>query len=137
MLTNLPIPYDLCICNIKSVYHGLMTIQHSAFNVKAPIDTFNQAKALEGALSVIVKLQTSRKFVSSSSIQASHCSRTQVNLAATPAPSTNPPNPGRWWSGSPRSVTFYNVETNPILLVRQSTAVNFVHSDDLLEETRE
>ena len=106
-------------------------------NVKGLVGAFNQVKVLLGALSVIVKLQTSRKFVSSSSIQASHCSRTQVNLAATPAPSTNPPNPGRWWSGSPRSVTFYNVETNPILLVRQSTAVNFVHSDDLLEETRE
>ena len=105
--------------------------------MKAVVAAFNQVKVLLGALSVIVKLQTSRKFVSSSSIQASHCSRTQVNLAATPAPSTNPPNPGRWWSGSPRSVTFYNVETNPILLVRQSTAVNFVHSDDLLEETRE
>ena len=55
-------------------------------NVKGQVGTFNQEKALIGTPSLIVKIQSSRRFVSSSSIQASHCSRTQVNLAATPAP---------------------------------------------------
>ena len=40
MLTNLPVPYDLCV---------------SALNVKAVVGAFNQEKALAEALSVIVK----------------------------------------------------------------------------------
>ena len=35
--------------------------------MKAHVDIFNQEKALVGAFSVVVKLQTSRRFVSSSS----------------------------------------------------------------------
>ena len=47
MLTNPTVPYVL--------------------NVKAIVASFNQEKALVGAFSVIVQLQTSRRFVLSSS----------------------------------------------------------------------
>ena len=47
-----------------------MTIHHSTLNVKALVGTFKQEKALVEAFYAIVKLQTSRKFVSSSSRRA-------------------------------------------------------------------
>ena len=40
---------------------------HGHKNVKALLDAFHQEKALVGASSVIVKLQSSQRFVSSSS----------------------------------------------------------------------
>ena len=43
-----------------------MSVYHSVLNVKALVDTFNQEKAKVGAFSVIVKLPTSRRLISSS-----------------------------------------------------------------------
>ena len=50
MLTNLPIPYDLCI-RVPIYYFLRVTIclaycLHSVFNVKVLVGTFNQEKAL-------------------------------------------------------------------------------------------
>ena len=42
-----------------------MPVQHSVINVKVLVGAFNQEKALVGAFSLIVKLQNSRRFVSS------------------------------------------------------------------------
>ena len=57
MLTNLLVPYDLCIdipisCLLTV---GSMPVKHSVLNVKALVGAFNQEKALVGAFSVIVK----------------------------------------------------------------------------------
>ena len=41
-----------------STYHGLTSVYNSVLNVKALVGAFNQEKALVGAFSVIVKLQT-------------------------------------------------------------------------------
>ena len=41
-------------------------IYHCVLTVKVVVANFNKEKALEGAISVILKLQTSRRFVSSS-----------------------------------------------------------------------
>ena len=43
---------------------------YSVLNVKALVGAFNQEEALLGAFCVIVKLQSSRRFVSSSSSQS-------------------------------------------------------------------
>ena len=54
--------------NRYSKYSEKAALNNRVFNVKVLIiGTFNQKKALEGAFSVIVKLQTSQRFVSSSS----------------------------------------------------------------------
>ena len=57
--------------NFTSTYHGVNTrlaqCLNSVLNVKVLVGTFNQEKALVGAVSMIVKLQTSRMLVSSSS----------------------------------------------------------------------
>ena len=60
MLTNLPVPCDLCVRhpNFISTYRGLTPVYYSLnsfFNVKTLVGTFNQEKALVGAFSVIVK----------------------------------------------------------------------------------
>ena len=50
--------------NRYSKYSEKAALNNRVFNVKVLIiGTFNQKKALEGAFSVIVKLQTSRRFV--------------------------------------------------------------------------
>ena len=57
--------------NRYSNYSEKAALNNRVFNVKVLIiGTFNQKKALEGAFSVIVKLQTSQRFVSSSSTDA-------------------------------------------------------------------
>ena len=57
--------------NRYSKYSEKAALNNRVFNVKVLIiGTFNQKKALEGAFSVIVKLKTSPRFVSSSSTDA-------------------------------------------------------------------
>ena len=57
--------------NRYSKYSEKAALNNRVFNVKVLIiGTFNQKKALEGAFSMIVKLQTSQRFVSSSSTDA-------------------------------------------------------------------
>ena len=50
-----------------STYCWLMPVQHTVSNEKALVGAFNQEKALVGAFSMVVKLQTSRRSISSSS----------------------------------------------------------------------
>ena len=50
-----------------------MDVYHSVLNVEALVATLNQEKALVGAFSVIVKLQFSRRLISSSSAYIAHC----------------------------------------------------------------
>ena len=52
MLTNLPVPYDYYYPWVNIC---LAEYLNSVLNVKALVDTFNQERALVGALSVIVK----------------------------------------------------------------------------------
>ena len=47
MLTNLPVPYDLCVADPISIF----------LNVKTVVAAFNQEKALVGAFSVITNLR--------------------------------------------------------------------------------
>ena len=49
---------------------SISILGRNELNVKAFVGTFNQEKALVGAFSVIVKLQTSRRFVTSSGPQS-------------------------------------------------------------------
>ena len=57
MLTNPPISFDLYV-GVPSTY-GLTPAHHSVLNVKALVGAFNQEKALEGAVSVIMKTDES------------------------------------------------------------------------------
>ena len=68
--------------NRYSKYSEKAALNNRVFNVKVLIiGTFNQKKALEGAFSVIVKLQNSRKFVSSSSTDAvTRCGRGKMRI---------------------------------------------------------
>ena len=54
MLTNPPVPYDLCV-GVPWVNARLAECLNSVLNVKALVGAFNQEKALVGAFSVIVK----------------------------------------------------------------------------------
>ena len=54
------------VLSIMIFYCRLMLIYHSVLNVKVLVGAFNQWRALVWAFSVNVKLQTSRRFVSSS-----------------------------------------------------------------------
>ena len=47
------------------------------FNVKVLVGAYNQEKALEGPFSVIVKLQSSRRFVCSSTSERMRVTRTE------------------------------------------------------------
>ena len=58
MITNPPVPHDLCIVDIPIsciLTVGSTPVQHSVLNVKALVGAFNQEKALGGAFSVIVQ----------------------------------------------------------------------------------
>ena len=59
MLTNPPVPYDLCvgvpISRLLTVRS--MSVSCSVLNVKAIVGAFNQEKALVGALSMITNLR--------------------------------------------------------------------------------
>ena len=63
MLTNPPIPYDLCVNNPISrlltpwVNARIVHCLNRVLNVKALVGAFNQEKALVGAFSVIIKLR--------------------------------------------------------------------------------
>ena len=59
MLTNPPVPYDLCVMDPIPHWEtvGSMHVQHSVLNVKAVVAAFNQEKALVGAFSVITNLR--------------------------------------------------------------------------------
>ena len=88
MLTNLPVPYDLCIRFLISFLlimgkHRLLC-PNSVLNVKALVGAFNQEKALVGTLPMIVKLQTSRRFVSSSNGQCDQWEQWAVGGTITP-----------------------------------------------------
>ena len=72
MLTNPPIPYDLCVGVPISRLRGLMPIYHSVLNMKALVGAFNQEKALVGALSVIVKTDGSFAALTSHQVTRRH-----------------------------------------------------------------
>ena len=60
MLTNLPVPCDFCvgdpILHLLTTYNVCLAYYlNSVLNVKALVTTFNQEKALEGAIFVIVQ----------------------------------------------------------------------------------
>ena len=66
MLTNLPVPYDLCVrvpisCLLTMFRRLFSLVVNIVLNVKALVGAFNQEKALVGAFSVIVK--SSQSFV--------------------------------------------------------------------------
>ena len=61
MLTNLPVPYDLCVV---SKFHVYLLGLNAHLNMKALVGIFNQEKAVVGAVGAFpVIVKSSQRFV--------------------------------------------------------------------------
>ena len=89
MLTNLHVPYDLClgiqILHLSTMGGNLAQCLKRFLNVKALICTFNKDKALVDAFFISVIIKSSRTFVCSSTVYCSssseclRCEESEVN----------------------------------------------------------